>query len=270
MTAFTDSHCHLDFPELSTDLTSLLDACFQQKIKRIIIPSVEPKNWSAVLKLSRIHRGNECKVKLFSCLGIHPWFLKDLSGIHLDLLEKKVTKSISKIIAIGETGIDSIIAKEQGDFKNNIKKQQQFFDFQLSLAKQYHLPLIIHHRNSHHHIIPMIKHQKLTSGGVIHAFSGSYQQAKSYLDLNFKLGVGGTITYPRAIKTIETFKKVPLTSLVLETDAPSMPIKGKQGKYNSPINLVEIFNQLTSIRHEDQTSIAQQLEKNIDELFFSS
>ncbi len=270
MTTFTDSHCHLDFPEFTLDLKSILKQCFQQKINRIIIPSVEPKNWLRVLKLININQPIEYRIKLFVGLGIHPWFLTNLDNNHLDLLAKKVSQYRRNIIAIGESGIDNVIAKQQNNFQKSIIKQQHFFDFQVDLAKQYQLPIIVHHRQSHHYIIPILKHHKLASSGVIHAFSGSYQQAKAYLDLGFKLGVGGTITYPRAIKTINTFKKVPLSSLVLETDAPAMPIKGEQGTHNSPINLIAIFNQLATVRNESNELIALQLEKNIDELFFSS
>jgi len=268
MTTFTDSHCHLDFSELSTDLSALLAQCFQRNIKRIIIPSVSPENWSKVSSLVNTYQHKDQQVRLFYCLGIHPWFLDDLEMNHLELLAMEVEKNQNKIIAIGETGIDTVIAKQQNDTQKHLIKQQQFFDFQLNLAKQYQLPIVVHHRQSHQYIIPMLKQHKLTSAGVVHAFSGSYQQAKEYLDLGFKLGVGGTITYPRAKKTITALQKVPLSSLVLETDAPSIPIKGEQGKYNSPLALIAIFNQLTGIRDENSALIAQQLESNIDSLFF--
>ena len=109
----------------------------------------------------------------------------------------------------------------------------------------------------------MLRQKQLTNGGIIHAFSGSYQQACQYIDLGFKLGIGGTITYPRAEKTLKAIKRVPLTSLVLETDAPAMPLYGFQGQDNSPLQLINVFQALTNIRLESSTEIAHALEENV-------
>ena len=147
--------------------------------------------------------------------------------------------------------------------------------------------------------MPFLKRYQLAKAGIIHGFSGSYQQAKGYIDLGFKLGVGSTITYSRAKKTINTLKRLPLESLVLETDAPSMPLSpevnskkvltsnedNEQKKVevtansrgsekinspaNSPVNLIRIFDVLTTIRPESPEEIANQLERNIEQVFFT-
>mgnify|MGYP003885743381 FL=1 len=114
---------------------------------------------------------------------------------------------------------------------------------------------------------PLLRKAKLTKGGIIHAFSGSYQEALSYIELGFKLGIGGTITYPRAQKTIKAIRRLPLSSLVLETDAPSMPLNGFQGQANSPLRLIDVFQALTEVRAEPREEIMTQLESNIDALF---
>jgi TatD DNase family protein len=97
---------------------------------------------------------------------------------------------------------------------------------------------------------------------VIHAFNGSLQQAKTYIKMGFKIGVGGVITYQRAKKTRNTISQLPLKSLLLETDAPSMPISGMQGEINTPSALITIFEQLASLRDENKDEIAKQLYKN--------
>ena len=86
--------------------------------------------------------------------------------------------------------------------EENWRHQQHFFDYQLNLAKQDNLPVIVHHRQSHDKIVPLLKRYQLSRSGIIHGFSGSYQQAAQYLDLGFKLGVGSTITYSRAKKLL--------------------------------------------------------------------
>ena len=270
---FTDSHCHLDDDLFQNQLPELLKACQQHAIHRIIIPSISPDNFDTVLSLSK-NTDNQ-QVAIFSGLGIHPWFLDDLDDTHLSLMSQQVAQHKQDIIAIGEIGIDGAISKRAENPEENLKKQQHFFDYQLAVAKQHNLPVIIHHRQSHDKILPQIKHYQLERSGVIHGFSGSYQQAKAYLDLGYKLGVGSTITYSRAKKTINTIKRLPLTSIVLETDAPSMPLSKEvmnetelQLPYNSPVNLLKIFSALNMIREENAEDIAEQIEQNVEQLFF--
>ncbi|WP_440875706.1 TatD family hydrolase [Thalassotalea sp. PLHSN55] len=266
---FTDSHCHIDFEQLASD-EQLLEQCYQQHIDKIIVPSVSPDNWQSVLNFCNANDVVEPtpkvkKAQCYAALGIHPWYLKDLTQQALEKLSDKVAQNSHKLVAIGEAGIDGVIVKEQ----DNLAQQITFFDYQLQLAKQYHLPIIVHHRRSHQNIMPMLKKAQLSKGGIIHAFSGSYQQGCQYIDLGFKLGIGGTITYPRAEKTLKAIKRLPLESLVLETDAPSMPLFGFQGQSNSPLRLINIFEQLCQIRPESKEEIAAIIEQNIEQLFFA-
>ncbi len=274
---FTDSHCHLDNDKLSSQLPVLLAQCAKLAINRIIIPTTSPNNFDSVLALAKQYHNKP--IKLYPCLGLHPWFLDNLDDSHLEQLSAKVIKSIENIIAIGEIGIDGANIKRSDEPEVDLKRQLHFFNYQLTLAKQYNLPVIVHHRQSHQHIVPILRRYKLTRAGIIHGFSGSYQQAKDYLDLGFKLGIGSTITYPRAKKTINAIKRLPLESLVIETDAPSMPLNpevmGKkvntgQRQTNSPLNLLKIFHCLVEIRQESESEIANQLECNIDSIFLRS
>jgi len=286
MMQFTDSHCHLDNKVFNEQLPSLLTQCAKLAIKRIIVPAISPDNFDNVLTLAK--RYHNKPIKIYACLGIHPWFLEGLNNVHLEQLTAKVTLEKNNIIAIGETGIDGANIKRSDEPIKELAKQQHFFDFQLNLAKQNDLPVIIHHRQSHQYIVPMLKQYKLARSGVIHGFSGSYQQAKDYLDLGFKLGIGSTITYSRAKKTINTVKRLPLESLVLETDAPSMPLSpevmgpevvrkefiakeaiSQEAPANSPVNLIKIFDVLTTIRTESSEAVAEQLEHNIEQVFFT-
>lgn len=280
MMQFTDSHCHLDDIAFSDNFSALLTQCQQLDIKRIIIPAIAPKNFQRVVNISQVHSTDG--LKLYACLGIHPWFLQELDQSHLIQLSQLVKEERDRIIAIGEIGIDGAIAKNAEKYgqtpEENLAKQSNFFDYQLNLAKEQKLPVIIHHRQSHDKIIPFLKKYQLNKAGVIHGFSGSYQQATDYIDLGFKLGIGSTITYSRAKKTMNAIKRLPLTSLLLETDAPSMPLSKEvvdldasyeQSQANSPINLIRIFKCLTAIRPESPSEIAEQIELNIDALFFS-
>ena len=92
--------------------------------------------------------------------------------------------------------------------------------------------MILHHRKSQNELLQVIKQQQFSQGGILHAFSGSFAQGKAFIDMGFKLGIGGTITYDRAEKTRKAVKQFPLDALVLETDSPSMPLNGFQGQIN--------------------------------------
>lgn len=290
---FTDSHCHLDFTEFQHELPQLLTQCQQLNINRIIVPSVNPENWKRVLSLpAQAHSTQESNiVNISCCLGIHPWFLilqdnylnkESAKNIDLAFYEAQLKQAVikhsntnthSNIVAIGECGIDVFKAKKntksEQALADNLNLQQAFFEMQLQIAKNNNLPVVVHHCQSHHLILPLLKKSKLSQGGVIHAFSGSYQQAKAYVDLGFKLGIGGTITYARSKKTINAVKRLPLSSLLLETDAPAMPPFGQQGLINTPLNIIMIFQALSSIRDEPEVIIAKQIESNVEQLFFN-
>ena len=279
---FTDSHCHLDFSAFNANFAQLLQQCKINNIHRIIVPAVNPEHWQRVISLTE----KITPINITCSLGIHPWFIieQDVNSpqnYDVAFQELKLKQALldnhnsqkNRIVAIGECGIDVCKAKtsttDEDEFNKNIKLQQNFFEMQLSIAKENNLPIIIHHCQSHALIVPLLKQYKLANAGVIHAFSGSYQQALDYVNLGFKLGVGGTITYPRAKKTIDAIKRLPLSCLLLETDAPSMPPNGAQGINNSPLNVITVFQALSAIREESVIDIAEQIERNVEQLFFN-
>lgn len=248
---FTDSHCHFDFTEFDADRDALIKRCAELNINRFIVPGITAKRWPRVLELCQKYP------TAWPCLGLHPWWIAKAIEDDLTLLDQLIIKH--DLIAVGEIGIDGAI--------EGITKQTEYFVKQLHIAKKHDLPVIVHHRKSHHLIVPELKKVSLNKGGVIHAFSGSYQQAKAYLDLGFKLGIGGTITYPRAIKTINTVKKLPLDSILLETDAPAMPLDGFQGEINSPEKITNVFHHLCELRNENAEILQESIENNLKQIF---
>lgn len=258
--ALSDSHCHLDFDELADQLERVIASCQAKRVHRLIVPAISPDNWQAVLQVCL-----RSDIKLSPCLGVHPWFLDDLAISCIDDLKEALIEHADSVVALGETGIDGTIAKE----KNNLAKQIEFFEAQLSIAKDLSLPVIVHHRRSHQEVSASLKKYRGNRTGIVHAFSGSFQQAKQYLDLGFKLGIGGTITYPRAEKTRKTVSKLPLDCLVLETDAPAMPLYGYQGQVNTPDKVADVLDTLASLRSESKEEIALACEANLNNCLFS-
>jgi TatD DNase family protein len=245
-----DSHCHLDFSCFDHDRAEVLNHCRKLAIKTIVIPGTQASQWQKQIDLCHLHP------QLRFALGLHPYFLNRFEPLHLVELSQLLNQYQDKVLAVGEIGLDSRIDVDW-------KLQLQVFEQQLLTAQEHMLPVILHHRNSHNEIIRSLKANKFTQGGIVHAFSGSVQEANTYIDLGFKIGIGGGITYSRASKTRKTIAQLPLNCLVLETDAPDMPLMGKQGQRNSPEYLPEIFESLLSLRNETKQQLLKACSLNV-------
>ncbi len=172
--------------------------------------------------------------------------LEKHSDVSLEQLQQALERRPAKVVAVGEIGLDLF-----GD-DPQFERQQWLLDEQLKLAKRYAFPPVILHsrRNTHDKLAMHLKRHDLSRTGVVDGFSGSLQQAERFVQLGYKIGVGGTITYPRASKTRDVIAKLPLASLLLETDAPDMPLNGFQGQPNRPAQAARVFAVLCELRPE--------------------
>lgn len=259
---FFDSHCHLDLLSEKLNLIQALNQCKKNQVKRILMPGTQQNNWGRLKQIQQNYSDDACRLDY--ALGLHPYFISqhqfeaDLAELELNLTQDK------NCIAVGEIGLDFSLPDTGPTAHNN---QISLFYQQLMLAKQAKLAVIIHHKKSIDKISQLVKQAHFDYGGVVHAFSGSKQQAKKLLDLGFKLGIGGTITYPRASKTRETIANLDTAHLLLETDAPDMPINGKQGQANSPAFIPEIFTELAKLKKVEEAELNAQLWKNTFDCF---
>ena len=253
MYRYIDSHCHLDFECFDTDRSQVLAACLQEGVECIVVPGTQPSGWQKQFRLA----DDFPMLKLG--LGIHPYFLSELDESALDQLEETVVRHRNALVAIGETGLDRVIDID-------LEKQALFFRRQLAIAAQMNLPVIIHSRKAHDLVRKHLRDFAIHSG-VVHGFAGSYEDARAFCEQGLYIGVGGVITYDRAKKTRRCIARLPLESLVLETDAPDMPLSGRQGQRNSPAYLGEVFRSLVLLRPEPEEVIATQLMVNARALF---
>jgi len=251
-----DSHCHLDFPAFDPDREALLARCRQLGITSFIIPAVGEDNWARVMALAQQHHD------VFYGLGIHPWYADTQQPGAMARLTTLVKEAPPGLVAIGECGLD---------LRSHVPQARQLerFEAQLELAAAAELPLIIHSVRANDTVMKLLRRYQPARGGVIHAFSGSLQQAERFWQLGFRLGVGGVISYERAHKTREVFRMMPLASLVLETDAPDMPLQGEQGNRNTPETLPKIAQCLQSLRIEEASNVTKALLENTRQMFFS-
>ncbi|CAD5266379.1 TatD family deoxyribonuclease [Alteromonas sp. 38] len=264
-----DSHCHLDLPAFQGDWQSVISHATSAGLTRILIPGTQVSQWSTQLAIQSYANQNTKPISIDIACGLHPYFLSTHETDNdsaLSILERLLSQSSARMVALGEIGLDGHIALP-------MLRQKEIFEVQLRLASEYALPVILHHRKSHHLIFESLKKTGFAEGGVIHAFSGSIEVAKAYIEKGFYIGVGGTITYDRAKKTKETIvyllKHHP-DRLLLETDSPDMPMQGRQGARNSPEYLGEVLEALGKLGEYDTQTLDAITTQNYFTLFHNT
>jgi len=247
-----DSHCHLDFSDFHHDRATLLHQAFDAGIRRIVIPSIARKHWHRTLQLI----GENCGVRLYPALGMHPFFMALHQESDLAVLDRLLSLKAGQIVAVGEVGLDFAKAK------NNKEAQLALFEAQLQLAKKHQLPVILHVVKAHDQTLKLLKqYPEIT--GIVHAYSGSLNQAEQYIKQGFLIGIGGAITWPTANKKRVLFSQLPLESLALETDAPDMAPDGLKGQRNTPSQVAVVAQALATCRGEPLEKIIQVTTNNV-------
>ena len=254
-TRFIDTHCHFDFPPFVDNERLSLHQAAQAGVEKIILPATEADNFARVSALAQQHDA------LYMALGLHPIVIEKHTDASLEQLENYLSARPQKLVAIGEIGLD--LWRDDPQFE----RQESLLTAQLMLAKRYDLPVILHSRRTHDKLVPHLKRQNLPRTGVIHGFAGSWVQAERFIQLGYKIGVGGTITYLRASKTRNVVAQLPLDALLLETDAPDMPLNGFQGQPNRPEQVARVFATLCELRPEPADVIANAIWRNTIALF---
>ncbi|OUR64267.1 DNAase [Methylophaga sp. 42_25_T18] len=247
-----DSHCHLDFNVFDDDRSTVLANCQQLGINDIIIPGVTANTWDRLLTVC------QQSTMLHPALGMHPMFMDQHQAEYIDQLNAYVSEH--KPVAIGEIGLDFYIAD------HDKQSQIELFEQQLAIAHQHNLPVILHVRKAHDQTLALLKKHQITAG-IVHAFSGSEQQANNYIKQGFLLGIGGVITHERATRLRKLFSSLPLSNIVLETDAPDMPLANMPDIRNTPENIPRIVATLAELRAESQEQIADISSQNVRQIF---
>ncbi|USE38548.1 TatD family hydrolase [Endozoicomonas sp. SCSIO W0465] len=258
-----DSHCHLNFSDFDGDRAQVLNRAKKSGISHICIPATKQQEWLPLIHESEVP-SKENPVDIVMALGLHPWFISEHKPEYLEVLDKLLEQRSARVVAIGETGLDFFDHNTAAQVRD---KQLALFTGHVELACLHKMPLIIHSRKSHDDILQVLRRWKPERAGIIHAFSGSEQQAMEYLKLDFKLGFGGGITYPRASKTRHLAATLPINSIVLETDAPDMPLNGYQGQRNEPGRVKLVAECLAELRGISFMEVAQATSHNCRSLF---
>lgn len=266
---FIDTHCHLDAPEFLDQTGAIRAYAATKNVAHCVYPAVHPHNFEAVRALA--HGLGDSYA-----LGIHPLYVKDAQDDDLKRLDDELARYASdpRLVAVGEIGLDFFVPElNQSPL---LEKQIRFYEAQLTLARKYDLPVILHVRRSADRLLKGLRDASKGAGtgadfkwrGIVHAFNGSDQQAAQFIALGFKLGFGGAMTYERAQQLRHLAATLPLDALVLETDAPDMPPHwlyktaaerqaGEPQGRNEPSELPRIAQVLADVRGIELATLAQ-------------
>jgi len=246
-----DTHCHLDAAEFDADRPCVREHAREQGVACCIIPAVEVANFDSVRQLAHAHRDAYA-------LGIHPLYTPHVSPTDLVQLEQALAEHQHdpRLVAVGEIGLDGFVPELNTPLA--FETQQQIYRAQLKLAQRHQLPVILHVRRSADALLKGLRDIPVM-GGIAHAFNGSLQQAHAFIDLGFKLGFGGALTFERALQLRRLAVALPLSAIVLETDAPDIPPHwlytpaeqrraGQPQGRNSPAELPRIAQAMAELR----------------------
>ena len=231
-----DTHCHIDAPGFADDLSLVLARAAEQGVTGILIPAVQVTDYARVVGI--VDQWSGLIPHICFSLGVHPLYTHQAQEADIEMTRQAIEKYLNhpRLVAVGEIGLDYFVTHLDNE------KQEWFFEEQLKIARDFNLPIIMHVRKSQDQLLKRLRQIKV-SGGVAHAFNGSFVQAQHFLDLNFVLGFGGTMTYERSLQIKRLAKEFPIESYVLETDSPDIPpswLMDEDVKRNEPSYLPRI------------------------------
>ncbi|MBM5573876.1 TatD family hydrolase [Deefgea sp. CFH1-16] len=244
-----DSHCHLDASEFDLDRAAMLARSFAAGVTRWVVPGITAASMDKT-RAMRQQYGAEI------ALGLHPIYEPEHSELSLQQLRGAL--DLGEAIAVGEIGLDFYLPDL------NHERQIYFFEAQLKIARDFDLPVIVHIRRSQDQVLKYLRKWRV-KGGIAHAFNGSEQQANAFIQLGFCLGFGGALTYSGSQRIRRLAATLPLSSLVLETDAPDMVpswLAGTPPQRNEPAELAKIAVELAALRGMDVADLAEACTQN--------
>lgn len=251
---FTDTHCHLADAALRENLPHILTAARKVGVKRFIVPAICPQDWQSVAELSEMP-SEHGQIRI--ALGIHPWFSDGIAERDCVRLEAMLARYPQAWV--GEIGLDFY---DKTQTPPQRERQIQVFVRQLAIAQTLRRRVIIHNLKATADIAAAVKQTGFAQGGIVHAFSGSAEEARVLTKLGFKIGIGSLLLNPNARKVRDTLKALNDGDFVLETDSPFM----LKNTVNTPANILRIAEIAAQIRGTGAAEIAAITERNADSL----
>ena len=254
-----DTHCHLDFERFNEDRHTVIQRAIQAGVQRMIVPGIDLRNCTAVLKLTEQYEG------VYAAIGVHPNSTAQWQDDWID--ELRQLAGHKKVVAIGEIGLDNYWDKSPQT------TQRWALRAQLKLAAELNLPVIIHNREADEEIIRVLAESPLagrTSAGVLHSFSGNWGTAHAALQMGFYIGFTGPLTFKKSVELRWVASQVPDDRILIETDAPFLTPEPYRGQRNEPAYVAQVAAQLAEIKNVKTAVIARQTTENAMRLFWQT
>lgn len=263
---FTDSHCHLNFPELRAQLPSILAAMSDAQVTRAICICTTLEEFEGVHRLAQDH------AQLWSTVGVHP----DNEGIQEPTLDDLLQRSARpRVVAIGETGLDYY--RLNGRTVADMEWQRERYRTHIRAGRQTDLPLVIHTRSASDDTLAILREEggfgsasggaQARSRGVFHCFTETEAVARAALDLDFYISFSGILTFKNASDIRDVARFVPLERILIETDSPYLAPVPYRGKTNSPAYVPHVAQQIAEIKGLSVEAVAAATAANVDTLF---
>ncbi len=274
-----DTHCHVQFQAYSDDR----DAVIQESLRKGVIMNMvgtQKDTSRAAVELAERH-GN-----IYASIGTHPIHLH---STHVDEEESSfqsreedfddayyeaLYQSSKKIIGVGETGLDLFHLPTDVPVEEVLEKQKKVFLAHVAFAMRHDLPLVVHCREAHDHMIEVLRGLDKKPRGTIHCYTSDWAHAKQYLEMGFYVGFTGVITFPPKKSNpklqedlLDVVKKAPLDRILLETDSPYLTPNIRRGKRNEPWLVEEVAKKIAELRNMSYEEVVTQTTKNAKELF---
>ena len=262
---FIDSHCHLNFPELRSQLDDILAAMQTAQVHQAMCICTTMEEFDSVQGLAAAYP------HLWATVGVHP----DNEGVHEPSLQALIDGAARpKVVAIGETGLDYYQMDERkgGRTVADLEWQRERFRTHIRAARQTGLPMVIHTRQASDDTIAILKEEGETggagcAGGVFHCFTESERVARAALDLGYYISFSGILTFKTAADLREVAKFVPDDRLLIETDSPYLAPVPYRGKTNNPSYVPFVAQQLAQLRGSTPEAIGELTSANFNRLF---
>ena len=253
-----DTHVHWDAAEFDPDREAALNRAYAAGVRYCLNPSVTVRGIEQVRQLALQSQRCAHWPRILPAYGIHPLYVDQCQADDIQLLESELLKH--RPVAIGEIGLDAYMGAP------SFEKQRQLFEDQLVLAMTHQLPVVLHVRHAVEAVVQSIKrvqgNERKIPGGIAHAFNGSHVQAKQLIDMGFLLGFGGSCTYEGSTRIRLLAAQLPLSALLLETDAPDMAPAWARGQRNESSQLPRIAETLAQLRKISLAELSEQTTAN--------
>jgi TatD DNase family protein len=249
-----DSHAHLDMEQFDTDRDEVIQRALSANVKQVVTVGIDVSSSLKAVSLTQNYPS------VFAAVGIHPH--------NADVTDKKDLKQIEtictekKVVAIGEIGLD---------FYRNLSSrynQRTRFKQQLDIAMRCNLPVVVHDREAHEEVWEILSSFKGDGlQGVIHCFSGDIDLAEACIEMGYFISIPGTVTFPNASMIHEVVAKIPLDTMLLETDSPFLSPIPYRGKRNEPSRVINTAQKVADIKGMALEVVATQTSNNARRLF---